>query len=163
MRSQPRSRFGLVRVLVFPYFTEEQWFVHLCPAPRVCRDLCRDLRAVCEGAKVKVWDQHAPSHYEKAQFQQAVVSSEGMIRLGRRWAPFADLDAAHVWDLVEVKDGVLFAAAGDEGKVYKITPDGKILYRIRRRTEPAFLSRPGRRRRRLCWSGAAWANPTPRC
>ena len=39
---------------------------------------------VCQGAKVKVWDQHAPSHYEKAQFQQAVVSSEGIIRLGRR-------------------------------------------------------------------------------
>jgi len=79
----------------------------------------------CQGAKVKVWDQHAPSHYEKAQFQQAVVSSEGVIRLGRRLKPFADLDAAHVWDLVEVKDGALFAAAGDEGKVYKISADGK--------------------------------------
>ncbi len=81
--------------------------------------------SVCQAAKVKVWDQHAPSHYEKAQFQQAVVSSEGVIRLGRRLKPFADLDIAHVWDLVEVKDGVLFAAAGDEGKVYKISPDGK--------------------------------------
>ena len=63
--------------------------------------------------------------YEKAQFQQAVVSSEGVIRLGRRLRPFADLDASHVWDLVEVKDGMLFAAAGDEGKVYKIAADGK--------------------------------------
>jgi hypothetical protein len=80
---------------------------------------------VCQAAKVKVWDQHAPSHYDKAQFQQTVVSSEGVIRLGRRLKLFADLDAAHVWALVEVKDGALFAAAGDEGKVYKITPDGK--------------------------------------
>ncbi len=79
----------------------------------------------CQGAKVKVWDQHTPAHYEKAQFQQAVVSSEGVIRLGRQLKPFADLDAAHVWDLVEVNDGVLFAAAGDEGKVYKVSPDGK--------------------------------------
>jgi hypothetical protein len=79
----------------------------------------------CQGAKVKVWDQHSPSHYEKAQFQQAVVSSEGVIRLGRQLKPFTDLDAAHVWDLVEVNGGVLFAAGGDEGKVYKITPDGK--------------------------------------
>jgi hypothetical protein len=79
----------------------------------------------CQGAKVKVWDQHSPSHYEKAQFQQAVVSSEGVVRLGRQLKPFADLDAAHVWDLVEANDGVLFAAAGDEGKVYKIAPDGK--------------------------------------
>ena len=39
--------------------------------------------------------------------------------------PFADLDVNHVWDLVEVKDGVMFAAAGDEGKVFKITADAK--------------------------------------
>ena len=79
----------------------------------------------CQAAKVKVWDQHAPTSFDKAQFQQAVVSSEGAIRLGRRLRPFADLDVSHVWDLVEVKDGVLFAAAGDEGKVYKIAADGK--------------------------------------
>src|SRR5438132_1322736 len=79
----------------------------------------------CQAAKVKVWDQHAPAGFDKAQFQQAVVSSEGVIRLGRRLRPFADLDVSHVWDIVEVKDGVLFAAAGDEGKVYKIAADGK--------------------------------------
>jgi hypothetical protein len=79
----------------------------------------------CRASKVKVWDPHTPAAYEKAQFHQAVVSSEGVIRLGRRLRPFTDLDAAHVWDLVETQDGVLFAAAGDEGKVYKVTADGK--------------------------------------
>ena len=106
------------------YFTEEL-MVRISLAPAAFARLRRNSAPVCQGAKVKVWDQHAPSHYEKAQFQQAVVSSEGVIRLGRRLKPFADLDAAHVWDLVEVKDGVLFAAAGDEGKVYKISSDGK--------------------------------------
>ncbi len=79
----------------------------------------------CRAAKVKVWDQRTPAGYEKAQFQQAVVSSDGVIRLGRWLRPFAELDANHVWDLVEVKDGTLFAAAGDEGKVFKIAADGK--------------------------------------
>jgi hypothetical protein len=80
---------------------------------------------LCHASKVKVWDQHASACYDKAQFHQAVVSSDGVIRLGRQLRPLADLDAAHVWDVVEVKDGVLFAAAGDEGKVYKVTADGK--------------------------------------
>ncbi len=79
----------------------------------------------CRAAKVKAWDQRGPSSFDKAQFHGAVVSSDGVIRLGRELRPFADLDVNHVWDLVEVKDGVLFAAAGDEGKVFKITADGK--------------------------------------
>jgi hypothetical protein len=80
---------------------------------------------LCQAAKVKVWDQHTPASYEKAQFQQAVVSSDGVLRLGRRLHPFAELDATHIWDVVEIKDGTLFAAAGDEGKVFKVTSDGK--------------------------------------
>ncbi|HVS39297.1 MAG TPA: hypothetical protein VMS17_27315 [Gemmataceae bacterium] len=79
----------------------------------------------CLAAKVRVWDQRTPASFEKAQFHGAVVSSEGVIRLGRELHPFADLDANHIWDLAEVKDGVIFAAAGDEGKVFKITTEGK--------------------------------------
>jgi hypothetical protein len=75
-------------------------------------------------AKVKVWHQHAPSHYDKAQFKHAVVSSEGALRLSRRLRPLADLKAMHVWDVIEDREGNLFVATGDEGKLYKVTPDG---------------------------------------
>jgi hypothetical protein len=77
------------------------------------------------GAKVKVWDARGPAAYDKAQLKGVVVSSEGVLRLGRGLKPLAALDCAHVWDLVEAKNGDLFAAAGDEGKVFKVTPDGK--------------------------------------
>jgi hypothetical protein len=76
--------------------------------------------------KVKVWDHHAPAHYDKAQFKQAVVSSEGTLRLSRRLRPLADLDAAHVWDVVEDRAGNLFVATGDDGKLFKVAPDGKV-------------------------------------
>jgi hypothetical protein len=76
--------------------------------------------------KVKVWDHHAPAHYEKAQLKQAVVSSEGTLRLSRRLRPLADLDAAHVWDVVEDRAGNLFVATGDDGKLFKVAPDGKV-------------------------------------
>jgi hypothetical protein len=75
-------------------------------------------------AKVKVWRRHAPAHYDKARLHHAVVSSEGALRLSRRLRPLADLKAMHVWDVVEDKDGNLFAATGDEGKLYKVTADG---------------------------------------
>jgi outer membrane protein assembly factor BamB len=83
------------------------------------------LAGPCRAAKVKVWHQHTPADYARARLRQAVVSSEGTLRLSRRLRPLTDLDAGHVWDLAETADGTLYAATGDEGKVYKVTPGGK--------------------------------------
>src|SRR5580704_7508352 len=87
--------------------------------------------ASCQAAKVKVWQQNTPAHYDKAQLKNAVVSSEGTLRLSRQLKPLTGLDATHVWDVIEDRDGALIAATGDEGKIYKISADGKatLLYK----------------------------------
>src|SRR5437773_729777 len=72
--------------------------------------------------KVKVWHAHAPADYDKAQLRGAVVSSEGAVRLARRLKPIDGIEAAHVWDVAEDAAGNLFAATGDDGKIYKVTP-----------------------------------------
>jgi hypothetical protein len=87
---------------------------------------CGCLPGLVLAAKVKVWHQHAAAHYEKAQFQHAIVSSEGVLRLARQLRPLASLDATHVWDLIEDRDGNLVVATGEEGKIYKVTPEGKV-------------------------------------
>src|SRR5437868_12857228 len=81
---------------------------------------------LCQAAKVKVWHHNTPAHYDKAQLKGAVVSNEGALRLSRQLKPLAGLDATHVWDVVEDRDGNLFVATGDEGKLYKVTPEGKV-------------------------------------
>jgi hypothetical protein len=78
-----------------------------------------------QAAKVKVWHHNTPAAHEKSQFKHAVLSSEGVVRLSRQLRPLAGLDATHVWDLAEDKDGNLFVATGDEGKIFKVTADGK--------------------------------------
>src|SRR5262249_61469785 len=83
------------------------------------------LSPAARAAKVKVWHQSRPAHFDKAKLRHAVVSSEGTLRLSRRLRPFAGLEATHVWDLVEDGKGNLYAATGEGGKVYKVTPDGK--------------------------------------
>jgi hypothetical protein len=80
----------------------------------------------CQAAKIKVWHPSTPAQYEKAYLRHAVLSSEGTLRLARQLRPLAGLDATHVWDLLEDRNGNLIAATGDEGKVYKITPEGKV-------------------------------------
>src|SRR5262245_55081248 len=82
--------------------------------------------ASAEAGKVKVWHYHTPAQYDKAQLKQAVISNEGAVRLSRQLRPLAGLDATHVWDLAEDRDGNVFVATGDEGKIFKVTPDGKI-------------------------------------
>jgi outer membrane protein assembly factor BamB len=82
--------------------------------------------SVAHAAKVKVWNHSQPSNYEKAKLKQAVVSSEGVLRLSHQLKPLAGLDATHVWDLLEDRNGNLYAATGEEGKVFKIAPDGKV-------------------------------------
>jgi hypothetical protein len=77
-------------------------------------------------AKVKVWNQNAPAHYDKAQLKQAVLSSEGVIRLSRQLKPLAGLDASHVWAVAEDKQGNLYVATGPEGKLFKVTADGTV-------------------------------------
>ncbi|MBI3824339.1 MAG: hypothetical protein HY289_16865 [Planctomycetes bacterium] len=88
------------------------------------------LLPAADAAKVKVWHQHTQSHYDKAKFKDAVVTSEGALRLSRQVKPFAGLEASNIWDLVEDKAGNLYVATGDEGKLFKVTPDGKssVLY-----------------------------------
>ena len=81
--------------------------------------------APADAAKVKVWHQYQQSHFDKAKFKDAVVTSEGVLRLSRLVKPIAGIDAANVWDLAEDNAGNIYAATGDEGRLYKVTPDGK--------------------------------------
>jgi hypothetical protein len=81
--------------------------------------------ASAEAGKVKVWHHHTPAQYDKAHLTQAVVSNEGAIRLSRQLLPLSSLDATHVWDVVEDRDGNLYAATGGEGKIFKISANGR--------------------------------------
>src|SRR5262245_45448927 len=88
--------------------------------------LC-SLAEFAAAAKVKVWQQASAKDFDKAKFQQAILSSDGTIQLSRLVKPLSDVKAAHVWDLAEDAKANLYAATGDEGKLYKIAPDGKTL------------------------------------
>jgi hypothetical protein len=84
------------------------------------------LPTLAPAAKVKVWQQGAAAHYDKARLKGAVVTGDGALRLARRLDPLVGLDATHVWDVVEDGTGTLYVATGDAGRLYRVTPDGKV-------------------------------------
>ncbi len=80
-----------------------------------------------QAAKVKVWHQQKPGDFEKARFQQIVVSTEGVLRLSRQFKPltaFSGSTPGYIWDLAEDRAGNLYVAT-DLGKIFKISPQGK--------------------------------------
>jgi hypothetical protein len=88
--------------------------------------LCLVFPAASPAAKVKVWHRYSADHYEKARLKNAVLSTEGTLRLSRQLKPLAKLDANHVWDLAEDQGGNLYVATGDEGRIYKVNAAGKV-------------------------------------
>ena len=58
--------------------------------------------------------------------------------------PFFDPDDKYIWALAVDAKGVVYAATGDKGVIYRITPDGKgeVFYRTKATHVRALLRRP---------------------
>src|SRR5436309_14073604 len=84
------------------------------------------LSSTADAARVKTWHHHRPADQERAERKGVVQTDSGTLKLSRQLKPLAKLDCSHVWAAVEDGDGNVYAATGDEGKVYKVTPAGKV-------------------------------------
>jgi hypothetical protein len=78
--------------------------------------------AVAALAKVETWRQDGPTAFAKFHREGVVLSDNGRVRLGHALAPLGSLAAERVWDLAQTRDGVLFAATGDAGRVFRREP-----------------------------------------
>lgn len=81
-----------------------------------------------QAAKLKTWQVNTSAAYVGARFDHTVVSNQGTIRLARLLKPVtaSHIDATHIWDMVEDKEGNLILATGSEGKLIKLTPAGAV-------------------------------------
>jgi hypothetical protein len=81
--------------------------------------------AFCAAGKVKIWHHNSPNSHDKADFKQVVMTTEGEVRLARQLRPLADIEAAHVWAVVEDTIGNLYVATGNEGKIFKVSKNDR--------------------------------------
>ena len=75
------------------------------------------------GAKVETWRHDSASAFGKGKKERVVVSDTGRVRLGQSLGPVGSMTAARVWDIARDAEGGVYAATGDEGKVYKLDGD----------------------------------------
>ncbi len=69
--------------------------------------------------RLESWREETASAFGKGHRDRVVVSDAGRVRLGHALKAVGSVDAAHVWDLLRGPDGDLYAATGDEGKVFR--------------------------------------------
>lgn len=72
--------------------------------------------------KLETWRQETSSAFMKGHRERVVISENGRVRLGQSLTPVEKIAGARVWDLARKADGTLYAATGDEGKVFRREP-----------------------------------------
>jgi hypothetical protein len=75
-------------------------------------------------AKLETWRHDTASAFARGKREGVIVSDAGHVRLARALAAAGEIDAARVWDLARSGEGVVYAATGDAGKVYRREGDG---------------------------------------
>jgi hypothetical protein len=65
-------------------------------------------------------------HFEDGKLENISIPSDGGLRLAPALESIAKLDATVIWKAVADKDGTLYVSTGNDGKVFKVAPDGNV-------------------------------------
>lgn len=74
--------------------------------------------------KTSLWEQQQQEEFEAGTPKNLSLTSRGDVMLAPKIEGFTKLKENQVWALVEDSAGNLYAATGNEGKIYKISPGG---------------------------------------
>ncbi len=73
----------------------------------------------------KVWRQFSYEHFASGQTTGVAIDADGTLRPAATLDSLASFDAERVWDLAVGKDGTLYAATGDGGRLFAIGTNGE--------------------------------------
>ena len=74
--------------------------------------------------QTSIWSQGDQEAFESGKLENGSISIKGWVQLSPELKEMVDLKESYVWDLAQDAHGNLYAATGNEGRIYKIAPDG---------------------------------------
>lgn len=80
---------------------------------------------LASAVSTSLWEQRSRADFEAGDIKNISVSSMGDASLSLKIDDFSKLEEARVWALAEDSEGNIYAGTGNEGKIYKISADGK--------------------------------------
>lgn len=81
--------------------------------------------SLASAVSTSLWEQHRRTDFEAGEIKKVSVTSKGDASLSLKIDGFSEVKEAQVWALAEDSEGNIYAGTGNEGKIYKISPDGK--------------------------------------
>lgn len=79
--------------------------------------------AVAEGTRQ--WKETGYEEFERGTARGIAIRSTGQIELAPAFKSIYTSPSTFIWSIAADKDGVVYAATGAPGRVYRVTPDGK--------------------------------------
>jgi hypothetical protein len=91
----------------------------------VCTFVCV-LTIVLIGASPTFWTVSSQADFLKGDVEDLSIDSDGRMFLGPAASVLGETSAPFLWSILAGPDGSLWAGSGNEGKVLKVTKDGKV-------------------------------------
>jgi len=80
--------------------------------------------APANGERHKIWTQFSYEDFASGKTTGVAIDADGTLHAAATLDSFATLDAERIWDLAQDKDGTLYAATGDGGRLFVIDAKG---------------------------------------
>ncbi len=77
------------------------------------------------GASTQVWEISAYNDFLAGKFENLSLDPDGRLKLGPALENVFSSEQPLIWAVAVSPDGTIYAGTGHEGRVYRITPDGK--------------------------------------
>lgn len=81
--------------------------------------------SLASAVSTSLWEQQSRTDFEAGEIKDISVSSQGDVMLSLKIDEFSEIKEAQVWALAEDSEGNIYAGTGTEGKIYRISADGK--------------------------------------
>ena len=76
------------------------------------------------GVSTSIWEQKTQKDFESGKPKDVSISSKGEVSLSLKLNTYIETEEAYIWCLAEDSQGNIYAGTGNEGRIFKITPDG---------------------------------------
>src|SRR5690349_19446307 len=73
----------------------------------------------------RMWKESGYDDFERGTAKGVAIRSDGTLELAPAFKMVYTSPSTFIWSIAADKDGVVYAATGAPGRVYRITPDGK--------------------------------------
>lgn len=81
--------------------------------------------APANGERHKIWTQFGYEDFASGKTAGIAIDTDGTLRAAAKLDSFSTFNAERIWDLAQAKDGTIYAATGDGGRLFAIDAKGK--------------------------------------